>query len=88
VPLKVFTSINSDCSEQVDMTELTPIMNSVHTSNDSLQRQRELLSVDTIIENDCSEHGDMTELTPILTVCTSKMTACRDDACLSAWLPA
>jgi hypothetical protein len=47
------------------MTDMTRILNSVHTSNESLQRHRVLLSVDTNIESDSSEHGDMTELTPI-----------------------
>jgi hypothetical protein len=48
------------------MTEMTPIVNSVHTSNDSLQRRRLLLSVVTRIDSDCSEPGDMMEMTPIL----------------------
>jgi hypothetical protein len=33
------------------MTEMTPIVNSVHTSNDSLQRRSVPLSVFTSIEN-------------------------------------
>jgi hypothetical protein len=48
------------------MTEIIPIFNSVHKSNDILLRRRVLLSVVTIIECDCREHDDMTELTPIL----------------------
>jgi hypothetical protein len=69
----VVTRIESDCSEQGDMTEMTPILNSVHTSNDSLQRRRVLLSVVTSIESDCSEKGDMTDMTPTLrSVHTSK----------------
>jgi hypothetical protein len=48
------------------MTKLTRILNSVHTSKDSLQRQRVQLSVVIIVESDCSEQGGMTELTPIL----------------------
>jgi hypothetical protein len=52
--LSVVTSTESVCSEQGDMKELTPIVNSVHTSNDSLQRRRVSLSVVTSIECDCS----------------------------------
>jgi hypothetical protein len=48
------------------MTEWTPIVNSVHTYNDSLQRQRVPLSLVTCIESDSSEQSDMTERTPIL----------------------
>jgi hypothetical protein len=48
------------------MTKLNPILNSVHTSNDSLQRRRVLLSVVIIIECDSRGHDVMTELTPIL----------------------
>jgi hypothetical protein len=36
VPLSVVTRIARDCIEQGDMTEMTPILNSVHTSNESL----------------------------------------------------
>jgi hypothetical protein len=54
------------------MTEMTPKMNSVHTSNDSLQRRRVPLSVVTSIASDCSEQLYMTEMTPIVkTVQTS-----------------
>jgi hypothetical protein len=88
VPLKVFTSIESDCSEQGDMMELTPILNSVHTSNNSLQRRRVPLSVVTSIENDCSEQGDMTEMTPILNSVHTPTTACTDGACHSRCSPA
>jgi hypothetical protein len=62
----VVTIIESDCREHDDMTELTPILNSVHKSYDSLQRRLKLLSVDTSTESDCSEQVDMTELRPIL----------------------
>jgi hypothetical protein len=55
-----------DCSGQGDMTERTPIVNSVHTSNDSLQKRRVSLTVVSRIESDCSEEGDTTELTKIL----------------------
>jgi hypothetical protein len=48
------------------MNEMTSILNSVHTSNDSLQRRRVTLSVVNFIESDCSEQGDMTKLTPIV----------------------
>jgi hypothetical protein len=48
------------------MTELTPILNSVHTPNDRFQKRIVLLSVVTIIESDCSEQSDMTEMTTIL----------------------
>jgi hypothetical protein len=48
------------------MTELTPILNSVHTSDDNLQKRRVRLSVVTIIESEGSEHDDITELTLIL----------------------
>jgi hypothetical protein len=65
VPLNVVTSIEIDCSEKGEMTELTPIVNSVHTFNDSLQRRRVPLSVVTSIEIVFSEHNDMTELTLI-----------------------
>jgi hypothetical protein len=65
VPLNVVTSIESNSSEQDDLTELTPILKSVHTSNNSLQRRRVPLSVVTSIEIGCSELGDMTEVTPI-----------------------
>jgi hypothetical protein len=66
VPLSVVNSIQSDCSEHDDITELSPILNSVHISNDSLQRRRVPLSVTAIIESDCSEESDMTELTLIV----------------------
>jgi hypothetical protein len=48
------------------MTELTPILNSVHTSNDSLQRRPVPLRMVTSIESECSELGDVTEMTPIV----------------------
>jgi hypothetical protein len=48
------------------MTELTPILNSVHTSKESLRRRRVPLSVVTSKKSDSSEQGDMTELTPIV----------------------
>jgi hypothetical protein len=48
------------------MTEMTPILLSVHTTNDSFQRRRVPLSLVIIIESGCREHGDMTELIPIL----------------------
>jgi hypothetical protein len=41
-------------------------VNSVHTSNDSLQRRSVPLSVVNSIESDCSEKGDMTEQPPIV----------------------
>jgi hypothetical protein len=57
------------------MTEMTPIMNNVHTFNDSLHRRRVPLSVVTSIASDCSAQGDITELTPIFnSVHTSKET--------------
>jgi hypothetical protein len=66
VPISVVTSIESDCSEECGMTELTPIMNSVHKTNGSLQGRRVPLSVVTSIESDCSEESVMTEMTQIL----------------------
>jgi hypothetical protein len=36
VQLSVVTSVESDCSEHGDNTEMTPILNSVHTFNDRL----------------------------------------------------
>jgi hypothetical protein len=48
------------------MTELTPILNSVHNHNDSLQSRRVPVSVVTSIEIDSSEHSGMTEMTPIM----------------------
>jgi hypothetical protein len=45
---------------------MTPILNSVHTSNDSLQRRGVSLSVVTSIKRDYSEQGDMTKLTQML----------------------
>jgi hypothetical protein len=62
----VVTSIESDSSNHGDMTKKNQIMNSVHTSNESLQRRRVSLRVVTIIESDCSVQDDMTELTQIL----------------------
>jgi hypothetical protein len=62
----VVTSIESDCSEQCDVTELTSILKSVHTFNDSSQRRSVQLSVVTSIESDCSVQGFMTERTPIV----------------------
>jgi hypothetical protein len=59
VPLRVVTSIQSDCREHNEVTELTAILNSVHTSNDSLQGRRVQLSVVNSTESDCSEQGDM-----------------------------
>jgi hypothetical protein len=84
--LSVDTSIESDCSAQVDMTELTPIPNSVLTFNDSLHRRLILLRVVTIIESDCSVQDDMTEVTPILNSVQKFNDSFRDDACNSAWL--
>jgi hypothetical protein len=52
VPLSVVTIIESDCSEQDDMTEQTPILKSVHNFNDSFQRRRVLLSLVTSTESD------------------------------------
>jgi hypothetical protein len=66
VLLIVVSSIESDCSEHSDMTEMTLILSSVHTSNDSLQNRRVPISVVTRIESDCSEQGDMRKLTPIV----------------------
>jgi hypothetical protein len=60
------TSVESKCSENGDMTERTSIVNSVHTSNDSLQSRRVPLSLVSSMECECSEQGDMTEWTPIL----------------------
>jgi hypothetical protein len=60
----MITSIESDCSEQGDLTELTPIWNSVHTSNDRLQRRRVPLSGVTNLESGCCVQVDMTEMTP------------------------
>jgi hypothetical protein len=62
----VVISIECVCSEHGDIAEMTPIMNSVHTSNDSLQERRVQLSVVSRKESYCSEQGDMTELTLIL----------------------
>jgi hypothetical protein len=45
---------------------MTPILNSVHTSNDSLHRQFLPLSDIPRIENECSEQGHMTEMSTIL----------------------
>jgi hypothetical protein len=56
----------SDCSEQGDMTERTPIVNSVHKFIDNLQRRRDPVNLFTCIEGECSEQGDMTERTTIL----------------------
>jgi hypothetical protein len=50
------------------MTELTPILNRLHTYNESLQRRGISLSVVTSIKRDYSEQGDMTKLTPILNI--------------------
>jgi hypothetical protein len=50
VPLSVVTIIVHNCTEQGDMTELTPIVKSVHTSNDSSKRRRVKISVVTSIE--------------------------------------
>jgi hypothetical protein len=55
------------------MSELTWIRNSVHLSNDSLQRPRVPLNMVRSNKVECSEQGDMAELTPILkSVHTSK----------------
>jgi hypothetical protein len=51
VTLRVVTSIYSDYSYQGDMTEMTLILNSVHTSNDNLQKRRVRLSVVTSRES-------------------------------------
>jgi hypothetical protein len=48
------------------MTEMTPILNSVHTFNDSLHRRSVPISVVTSIECDSSEQGDMTEMIAIV----------------------
>jgi hypothetical protein len=48
------------------MTELTPILNSVHTYKDSLQILSVPLSVFTSIESDCRERGEMMEMTSTL----------------------
>jgi hypothetical protein len=45
---------------------MTPIVNNIHTSNDSLQRLRVPLSVVTRIERECSQQGDTTEMIPIM----------------------
>jgi hypothetical protein len=42
------------------MTEITPILNSVHMSNERLNRRRLPLSVVPSIESECSDQGDMT----------------------------
>jgi hypothetical protein len=36
VHLSVVTIVESDCSEQGEKTEMTPILNTVHTFNDRL----------------------------------------------------
>jgi hypothetical protein len=59
-------SIESACSEQGGMTELTPILNSVHKPNDSLQRRRVLLIVVSSIEMESTEISELTEMTPTL----------------------
>jgi hypothetical protein len=51
---------------QGDMTEMTPIVTSMHTSNDSLQKRRVPLGAVTSIEIDSSDHSDMMEMTPIV----------------------
>jgi hypothetical protein len=66
VRLSVVRNIASDCTEEEVMTVLNPILNCVHTSNNSLQRRRVQISVVTSIESDCSLHDDITQLTPIL----------------------
>jgi hypothetical protein len=66
VKVKIVANIENDCSEQGDLTELITILNSVHTSNDSLHRRRVTLSVVTSIQSDCREHDDISEMTPIL----------------------
>jgi hypothetical protein len=48
------------------MTEMIKILNSVHKSNDLMQRRRVPLSVVSSIESECSELGAMTEKTLIL----------------------
>jgi hypothetical protein len=50
------------------------IVNSVHTSDDSLQRRRVPLSMVTSIESDYSEQNDMTEMTPMNTPVCNRMT--------------
>jgi hypothetical protein len=62
----VVTSLESDCSEQGDLTELTTILNSVHTSKNLLETRRVPINVVTIIQIECSEQGDITEMTPIM----------------------
>jgi hypothetical protein len=66
---------------------MTPILNSVHKSKDSLQRRRVLLSVVTIMECDCREHDYMTELTPILNSMHKFNDRLQGRRVHSAWLP-
>jgi hypothetical protein len=47
------------------VTEMTPILNSVQSSSENLQRRRVVFIVVTSIQSDFREHDDITELTPI-----------------------
>jgi hypothetical protein len=48
------------------MKEMTPILLSMHTTNDNLHRRRVVFSEFNSIDSGFSEQGDMTELTPIM----------------------
>jgi hypothetical protein len=48
------------------MTDMTAIVNSVHTYNESLHRRCLPLSVLPRTESECSEQGYMTDMTPTL----------------------
>jgi uncharacterized protein with von Willebrand factor type A (vWA) domain len=45
---------------------MTPILNSVHSSSEILQRRRMVLIVVTSVLSDCCEHDDISELTQML----------------------
>jgi hypothetical protein len=81
--LKIFFSIENDCSEQGDQTELTTILNSVHTPNESLHRRRVTLRVVTSIESECSDQVDMTEITPIVNNVHTSNDSLQINACHS-----
>jgi hypothetical protein len=66
VPLSKVTRIEIECSQHSYMTEMTPILNSLQKSKDSLQGRCLPLIVVTSLECESSQHGDMTEMTPIL----------------------
>jgi hypothetical protein len=73
VRLSVVTSIECEFSQQGEMTELTPILNSVQKPNHSLLSRHVPLKEVSSIESECSEQGYMTELTTIAnSVHTSK----------------